>query len=44
MSLIDLLPDYYKNSRQVVKLREAFGYWVNRLLEDRESLLLHLNV
>jgi len=44
MSLIDLLPDYYKNSAQVVELQGAFEHWTDAMLAAKENMLAQLNV
>ncbi len=44
MGLIDLLPDYYKNGKQVVELQGAFEYWTEALWAAREDLLAQLCV
>lgn len=44
MSLIDLLPDYYKNSSQVVELQGAFEHWTEALKAARDDLFTQMNV
>ena len=44
MSLIDLLPDNYKNSSQVVELQGAFQNWTDALQTAKEDLFLQFNV
>lgn len=44
MSLIDLLPDYYKNSAEVINIQESFEHWTTYLNLARDDLLLQLNV
>jgi len=44
MGLIDLLPEYYKNSPQVVELQGAFEHWTEALKAARDDLLAQLNV
>jgi len=44
MSLIDLLPADYKNSKQVVELQGAFEYWTDALKAARDDLFAQLNV
>lgn len=44
MSLIDLLPDFYKNSSQTVNIQEAFQHWTDLLNTSKDDLLLQLNV
>jgi uncharacterized protein YmfQ (DUF2313 family) len=42
MTLIDLLPEYYKNSEQVVDLQNAFTEVINNLLNARNDLFNQL--
>lgn len=44
MSLIDLLPGFYKNSTQVIELQGAFEHWTEALKAARDDLLVQLNV
>lgn len=44
MGLIDLLPDYYKNSAQVVELQGAYEHWTDALQAARDDLFAQLNV
>jgi hypothetical protein len=44
MGLMDLLPDYYRRSAEVVELQGAFQHWTDALRAAREDLLLQLNV
>lgn len=44
MALIDLLPESYKNSPQVVDLQAAFDHWTEQLKTSRDELLFQLNV
>lgn len=44
MGLIDLLPDYYKKSTQVIELQEAFEHWTDAMRAAKDDLLLQINV
>ncbi len=44
MGLIDLLPDYYKNSREVIELQAAFEHWTEALKASKTDLFLQFNV
>ncbi len=44
MGLIDLLPDYYKNSREVIELQAAFEHWTEALKASKADLFLQFNV
>lgn len=44
MGLIDLLPEHYKNSPQVVELQGAFEHWTEALRSAKEDLLAQMNV
>jgi hypothetical protein len=44
MGLIDLLPDYYINSQEVIELQGAFEHWTEALKAAREDLFLQFNV
>ncbi len=44
MGLINLLPDYYKASTQVIELQDAYGSWSDALQTAREDLFLQINV
>lgn len=44
MGLIDLLPEYYKKSSEVVNLQEAFEHWTEALKDDKSDLFLQFNV
>jgi len=44
MKLLELLPDYYAQSPQVVKLQEAFEHWADAMLAAKGDLILQLNV
>jgi len=42
--LLDLLPDYYRDSAEVVELQGAFEHWTDALDAARDDLLAQLNV
>lgn len=42
--LLNLLPECYKNSAQVVDLQAAFGHWSDALYAARDDLLSQMNV
>jgi len=42
--LIDMLPECYKGSAQVVALQEAFQHWTDALLAARDDLMVQMNV
>ena len=44
MRLIDLLPDYYANSSQVVGLQGSFEQWTDALLAAKMDLFAQMNV
>lgn len=44
MSLIDLLPDYYAKSSQIVELQGAFEGWTEALQTAKTDLFAQLNV
>lgn len=44
MELIDLLPDYYANSSEVVSLQGAYQHWTDALKAARDDLFAQLNV
>lgn len=44
MGLIDLLPDYYKNSTQVVELQVAFDHWAAAVVAAKTDLLHQSNI
>jgi len=44
MSLLDLLPEYYRNSPQVKELQGAFEYWAEKIKAARDDFLRQLNV
>lgn len=44
MELIDLLPDYYAGSSQVVALQGAYQHWTDALQAARDDLFLQMNV
>ena len=43
-NLIDLLPECYKNSAQVIELQTAFQHWTDALQGARDDLLAQMNV
>lgn len=44
MALMDLLPEWYRKSPQVVELQGAFDHWAEALAAARDELLAQLNV
>jgi len=44
MELIDLLPDYYRNSSEVVTLQGAYQHWTDGLKAARDDFVAQLNV
>lgn len=44
MGLIDLLPEFYKNSPHIIELQGAFEHWTEALKAARDDLLAQLNV
>ncbi len=44
MKLIDLLPDFYANSSQVLEIQGAFEHWSEALSAAKEDLFLQFNV
>ncbi len=44
MSFMDLLPEDYKNSAQVIELQGAFEHWAAVLQAAKEDLFLQMNV
>lgn len=44
MTLMKLLPAYYKGSSQVVEMQGSFGYWTDALLEAKKDLLSQMSV
>lgn len=44
MKLIELLPDYYKNSPQVVELQGAFEHWTNALQAAKDDMFRQANI
>ena len=44
MALMDLLPEWYKKSPQVVELQGAFNHWTEAISAARDELIAQLNV